>query len=186
MAGFKDFIMRGNVVDLAVAVIIGAAFGGIVDSMTKDIITPVIGMIGGQPDFSALKIGTICIGNFINALISFLIKAFVVYYTIVKPFSALMKMLSPPIVQKKSPIPSDVELLTEIRPHLTVLATRGHFNAIDSSECLFSSLVRRDLVFIITSVRSFSVLRNGRHLLLEWLKSRQHKWLDSICCESSN
>ena len=50
MAGFKDFVLRGNVVDLAVGVIIGAAFGGIVDSMTKDVITPIIGMIGGQPD----------------------------------------------------------------------------------------------------------------------------------------
>ncbi len=115
MAGFKDFIMRGNVVELAVAVIIGAAFGGIVDSMTKDIITPIIGMIGGQPDFSSYKVATIGIGNFINALISFLIKALVVYYLIVKPFTALMKIISPSSVAEKPPIPADVELLTEIR-----------------------------------------------------------------------
>jgi large conductance mechanosensitive channel len=115
MSGFKNFIMRGNVVDLAVAVIIGAAFGGIVDSMTKDIITPLIGMIGGQPDFSSYKIGTIGIGNFMNALISFLIKALVVYYLIVKPFTALMKVFLPSSIPKKLPIPADVELLTEIR-----------------------------------------------------------------------
>ncbi len=114
MAGFKNFIMRGNVVDLAVAVIIGAAFGGIVDSMTKDIITPIIGMIVGQPDFSSLKIGAIGIGNFINALIAFLIKAVVVYYAIVKPFTALIKMLSP-AVEEKSPVPPDIAILTEIR-----------------------------------------------------------------------
>lgn len=113
MAGFKEFIMRGNVVDLAVAVIIGAAFSGIVDSMTKDIITPIIGMLGGQPDFSSFKIGSIGIGNFINAVISFLIKALVVYYAIVKPFAALFKRLNGN--DNKPKAPSEVELLTEIR-----------------------------------------------------------------------
>lgn len=115
MSGFKDFIMRGNVVELAVAVIIGTAFGGIVDSMTKDIITPIIGMVGGQPDFSAYKIGAIGIGNFINALISFLIKALVVYYLIVKPISALMKRLASPSIPEKPSLSADVKLLTEIR-----------------------------------------------------------------------
>ena len=114
MAGFKRFIMRGNVIDLAVAVIIGAAFGGIVDSMTKDIITPIIGMIGGQPDFSAFKVGSIAIGNFINALIAFFIKAVVVYFAIVKPFTALMKILNPTI-EEKPVIPPEIILLTEIR-----------------------------------------------------------------------
>lgn len=113
MAGFKDFIMRGNVVDLAVAVIIGAAFGGIVDSMTKDIITPIIGMVGGQPDFSSFKLGSVGIGNFINALISFLIKALVVYYLIVKPFSALLNLLN--ISAKKTSKPTEISVLTEIR-----------------------------------------------------------------------
>ena len=57
LKGFRDFIARGNVIDLAVGVIIGAAFGGIVDSLTKDLITPLIGLLGGQPDFSAIKAG---------------------------------------------------------------------------------------------------------------------------------
>jgi large conductance mechanosensitive channel len=95
MAGFKDFVVRGNVVDLAVGVIIGAAFGGIVDSMTKDVITPIIGMIGGQPDFSAIKAGPIGLGSFANAIISFVIKAGVVYFLIVKPFTTLMARLNP-------------------------------------------------------------------------------------------
>src|SRR6185436_11581371 len=95
MAGFRDFVVRGNVVDLAVGVIIGAAFGGVVDSLTKDVITPIIGMIGGQPDFSAIKAGSIGIGAFINAIISFLIKALVVYFFVVKPFAALMARLNP-------------------------------------------------------------------------------------------
>jgi len=115
MAGFKDFVIRGNVVDLAVGVIIGAAFGGIVDSMTKDVITPIIGMMGGQPDFSAIKMGPIGIGNFVNAVISFLIKALVVYYVIVKPFVALMARLSPaPAVTTPPPTKECSECLSAV------------------------------------------------------------------------
>ena len=95
MAGFRDFVLRGNVVDLAVGVIIGAAFGGVVDSLTKDVITPVIAAAGGQPDFSAVKAGPILLGNFINAVISFVIKAAVVYFMVVKPFAALLARLNP-------------------------------------------------------------------------------------------
>lgn len=113
MSGFKAFLLRGNVVDLAVGVIIGAAFGGIVDSVTKDVITPVIGMIGGQPDFSAVKIGAIGIGSLINSVISFIIKAAVVYFVIVKPFSAMMERLNPPGAPAPPP-PTEV-LLGEIR-----------------------------------------------------------------------
>ena len=115
MAGFKDFILRGNVVDLAVGVIIGAAFGGVVDSMTKDVITPIIGMIGGQPDFSSVKAGPVLIGSFINAIVSFLIKALVIYFLVVKPFAALMARLYPPPKPGEPAVPPDVKLLTEIR-----------------------------------------------------------------------
>ena len=87
LKGFRDFIARGNVIDLAAGVIIGAAFGAIVDSLVKDIITPIIGLFGGQPDFSAIKIGGIAIGSFINAVISFLIKAAGLYLLIVVPFN---------------------------------------------------------------------------------------------------
>ena len=116
MAGFKDFVLRGNVVDLAVGVIIGAAFGGIVDSVAKDVITPILGMLGGQPDFSAIKAGPIAIGNFINAVIAFVIKAVIVYFVIVKPFTAMMERLKPaPAPSGPPPTPPDVVLLTEIR-----------------------------------------------------------------------
>lgn len=115
MTGFKEFIMRGNVVDLAIAVIIGAAFTGIVDSMTRDIITPIIGLIGGQPDFSSFKVGSIGIGNFINAIISFFIKALVVYYAVVKPFGMLLNKLNSSKKEKELALPTDIELLTEIR-----------------------------------------------------------------------
>jgi large conductance mechanosensitive channel len=118
MAGFKDFVLRGNVVDLAVGVIIGAAFGGIVESVTKDVITPIIGSIGGQPDFSAITAGPIGIGKFLNAVISFLITAGVVYFVIVKPFQALNAKLYPPPPPGAPAVPPDIQLLTEIRDAL--------------------------------------------------------------------
>ena len=115
LQGFKKFILRGNVVDLAVAVILGAAFGNIVKSMVEDIITPLIALVGGTPDFSDMRlIGTpIMIGKFLNALINFLIQATVVYFVIVLPLNKLLERFNPP---EAPPGPSEeVKLLTEIR-----------------------------------------------------------------------
>ena len=115
--GFKKFLMRGNVIDLAAAVIIGAAFGAIIDSLVKDIITPIIGMLGGQPDFSAIKIGSIGLGNFINAVVSFLIKAAALYFVIILPFNRIAARLAavpPPPPPPAPPSPSEV-YLKEIR-----------------------------------------------------------------------
>ena len=111
--GFKRFVARGNVIDLAVGVIIGAAFGAIVDSMVKDIITPIIGLFGGQPDFSAIKVAGIGIGNFINNVISFLMKAAALYYFIVIPFNrfAAKFMAAAPAA---GPTPTE-KLLQDIR-----------------------------------------------------------------------
>jgi large conductance mechanosensitive channel len=114
-SGFRQFIARGNVLDLAVGVIIGAAFGAVVDSLVKDLITPFIGMIIGQPDFSAWRAGAINIGNFINALIAFLLKAAALYYFIVLPFNRFaVKYLTPP---PAAPTPTEL-LLTDIRDTL--------------------------------------------------------------------
>ena len=93
--GFRDFISRGNVIDLAVGVIIGAAFGAIVNSLVADLITPIIGMIFGKPDFSAIQLGPIMIGKFINSIVSFLFVAIGLYFFIVVPFNK-MKKESPP------------------------------------------------------------------------------------------
>jgi large conductance mechanosensitive channel len=113
---FKAFIAKGNVMDLAVGVIIGGAFGKIVDSMVKDVITPIIGMVGGQPDFSAIKAGPILVGNFINAVVAFLILAAVVFFVLVKPMNKLMASISKPAAPAAPPPPpADVVLLTEIR-----------------------------------------------------------------------
>ncbi|MCA9877221.1 MAG: large conductance mechanosensitive channel protein MscL [Thermomicrobiales bacterium] len=97
--GFKEFILRGNVLDLAIAVVIGAAFTALVNSLVADIITPIIGAFGGQPDFSGLTFtinGSVFrYGLFINAVISFLIIAAVLYFLIVRPMNALMARVVP-------------------------------------------------------------------------------------------
>ncbi len=115
LEGFKKFIARGNVMDLAVGVIIGAAFGAIVDSLVKDIITPIIGLIGGQPDFSAIKVAGIGIGSFVNSVISFLLKAAALYFFIVVPFNRFAaKFMAPPPPPPPGPPPTE-RLLAEIR-----------------------------------------------------------------------
>ena len=94
MKGFREFILRGNVVDLAVAVVIGAAFGAVVTAMVEDLLTPLIAAIGGQPDFSDIAFtvnkSRFAIGEFINALISFLVIAAAVYFLVVVPVNRLM------------------------------------------------------------------------------------------------
>jgi len=91
--GFREFVMRGNVVDLAVAVVIGAAFGAVVKAFVDNVITPIIAAIFGQPDFSGLAFtinGSIFrYGLFINALISFLLIAAAIYYVVVAPMNHL-------------------------------------------------------------------------------------------------
>ena len=115
IAGFRNFILKGNIVDLAVAVIIGAAFGAVVDSLVKDVITPIIGMVFGSPDFSNIKIGAIGLGSFLNAVIAFLIKAAAVYFLVVVPFQAVMARFKKEEVPAAAVTPEDVKLLAEIR-----------------------------------------------------------------------
>ncbi|HET7036542.1 MAG TPA: large conductance mechanosensitive channel protein MscL [Thermomicrobiaceae bacterium] len=94
---FKTFILRGNVVDLAIAVVLGVAFGAVVTALVKDIITPLIAAIGGQPDFSALTFtinnSKFLYGDFINAVVSFLIIAAVIFFLVIKPLNALFRRL---------------------------------------------------------------------------------------------
>lgn len=101
LKGFRDFILRGNVVDLAVAFVIGAAFTTIVKSFVTDIINPLIAATAGKPDFSYLvahvNSGVIKYGNFVNAVIYFLIIAFVLYFFVVMPVQKLMAKFHPPI-----------------------------------------------------------------------------------------
>jgi large conductance mechanosensitive channel len=99
MAGFKKFLLRGNVVDLAVAVIIGAAFGALVTAFTTDILTPIIAAIGGQPNFAKLHFtvhhSMFLYGAFLNAVIAFVILATVVYFFVVLPVGKLLDRYKP-------------------------------------------------------------------------------------------
>ena len=126
LKGFRDFILRGNVVDLAVAVIIGAAFGAITASMTTSVITPLISALVGAPNFDSLVFhvpvlhhvvppnplpanyipaGEIQIGKFLNAAIDFLIKAGVIYFLIVLPMQKLLARINGPAAVTTKPCP---------------------------------------------------------------------------------
>ena len=98
--GFGQFIMRGNVVDLAVAVVIGAAFGAVVTALVKDLVTPLIAAVAGKPDFSTIAFtvndSRFLIGDFINALVAFLLVAAAVYFFVVAPMNAITLRLKKP------------------------------------------------------------------------------------------
>lgn len=100
IAGFRDFILRGNVVDLAVGVVIGGAFGTLVNSMVKDILTPLIAAIAKQPDFSALVFtingSRFMYGQFLNAVIAFLIVAASIYFFVVLPMNKVLARIKKP------------------------------------------------------------------------------------------
>ncbi len=100
LKGFRDFVLRGNVVDLAVAVILGAAFNAIVTSLVSDVLNPLIAATIGKPDFSGVVLnigsGHIKVGNFLNAAVSFLIVASVVYFAIVLPLNHLQSRFKKP------------------------------------------------------------------------------------------
>ena len=97
MNGFKQFILRGNVLDLAVAVVMGAAFGTLVTALVKDLLTPLIAALAGKPNFSAINFtvnqSKFPIGDFINAVVSFFLIAAAVYFFVVLPVNKLMNAL---------------------------------------------------------------------------------------------
>ena len=105
LTGFKQFILRGNVIDMAVGVVIGAAFATVVSAFTKDLLTPLLAALVGKPDFSAIKFSVngslFALGDFINALISFLLVAAAVYFFVVTPVNALLARM------RRAPVPAD-------------------------------------------------------------------------------
>jgi large conductance mechanosensitive channel len=126
LSGFKQFILRGNVVDLAVGVVIGAAFGSVVTALTKDLLTPFIAAIVGKPDFSAVSFtinGTAFpVGDFINSLISFLLIAVAVYFFVVTPINALMNRYGKP-----APTPATTKKCPQCAMDIPIEANRcGH------------------------------------------------------------
>ncbi len=127
MKGFKQFLLRGNVVDLAVAVVIGAAFGAVVTALVKDLLTPLIAAIVGKPDFSALTFtvngSKFLYGDFINAAFSFLLISAAVYFFVVLPINTLIQRY------RKAPAPADptTKKCPECMSEIPIAATRCAF-----------------------------------------------------------
>lgn len=134
--GFKEFLLRGNVVDLAVAVVIGAAFATIVAALVKDLLTPLIAAVAGQPDFSQLSFtvnkSVFLYGDFINAVINFIFVAAAIYFFVVVPIKKISSLRAQRVaagqpVDEASPVSDELVALREIRDAL--LAGRGGPNS---------------------------------------------------------
>ena len=125
MGGFKKFLLRGNLVDLAVAFIIGAAFAALVTGLVKDLITPLLAAIGGKPDFANLTFtvnkSRFLYGDFLNLLISFVILAAVIYFLVVVPFSRLLERYKP-TPDEPAPVQDCPHCLSSIPQAATVCA----------------------------------------------------------------
>lgn len=126
MKDFKQFLLRGNVIDLAVGVVMGVAFGTVVTALVKDLITPLIAAIAGKPDFSAINFtvnnSTFAIGDFINAVIAFLLIALAVFYFVVKPVNYLMSR-----ARKEPPADPTTTKCTECLSEIAIGAKRCAF-----------------------------------------------------------
>ena len=115
--GFRDFVLRGNVVDLAVAVVIGTAFTAVVNAAVRDLLTPLIAAIGGEPDFGDLDFtingSRFAYGDFLNALVTFLLVSAVLFFLVIKPVNTLMDALrtEPEVESPTRPCP---ECLSQI------------------------------------------------------------------------
>lgn len=128
LKGFRDFVLRGNVMDLAVAVIIGAAFTAIVTALTTNIINPLLGAVVGKPNFDYLVAhlhgGEIKYGTFLTAVVNFLLIAAVVYFFLVLPTQYLLKRFNPPAAE---PVPDPTKACPQCLSDIPVAATRCKF-----------------------------------------------------------
>jgi len=128
MKGFRTFLLRGNVVDLAVGVVIGVAFGAVVTAFVKDLVTPLIAALGGQPDFSQLYFtinkSKFLYGDFFNAVIAFLVVAAVIYFFVIMPFTALVSRS-----RKEPPADPTTKKCTECMSEIPIGAKRCAFCA---------------------------------------------------------
>ncbi|HEX2104983.1 MAG TPA: large conductance mechanosensitive channel protein MscL [Solirubrobacteraceae bacterium] len=115
---FRAFVLRGNMVDLAVAVVIGTAFTAVVNALVEDLITPLIAAVGGEPNFGDLAFtingSRFAYGDFLNALVTFLLVATVVFFLVVKPVNALMAAVAPEEPEPESPTRPCPECLSQI------------------------------------------------------------------------
>lgn len=130
LKGFRDFMLRGNVVDLAVAVVMGAAFGALVSAFVKDLLTPLIAAVAGRPDFSALKFtvnnSQFLYGDFLNALVAFLLVGAAVYFFVVAPMNALQTR-----IRREAPAPPATKQCPECLSEIPAPARRcAHCTAV--------------------------------------------------------
>jgi large conductance mechanosensitive channel len=127
LKGFKDFLFRGNVIDLAVAVVIGGAFGKVVSAFVADLLTPLIAAIVGQPEFGGLTFvvnkSKFLYGDLINAVVAFLLVATVVYFAIVVPMKAITDRMKP----KEAPAPPATKKCPECLSEIPIGARRCAF-----------------------------------------------------------
>ncbi|KAB8141689.1 large conductance mechanosensitive channel protein MscL [Chloroflexia bacterium SDU3-3] len=116
LGGFRKFLLRGNVVDLAVGVVIGAAFSDVINAIVKGLLTPLIGLFGGGPNLSSWVVGVgsqqFLVGEVLNALIAFILMAAVIYFLIVLPVNKLMDRYQP--APKPAPVKECPECLSSI------------------------------------------------------------------------
>ena len=123
IGGFKKFILRGNAVDLAVGMMVGAAFTTVVNALVKDVLTPIIGAIAKTPDFSGLFVmingSKILYGDFLNALISFLIVAVAIYFFVVTPMNTFLAR-----IKKEEPVPPSTKKCPECLSEIPKESTR--------------------------------------------------------------
>jgi large conductance mechanosensitive channel len=126
LKGFRQFILKGNVVDLAVGIVVGVSFSNVVNAMVKDLITPFISAIGGNPDFSAIYFtinrSKFMVGDFLNALISFLINASVMYFFVVLPMNKLIAL-----TKKQKPVDPTTKRCPECLSEIPLNARRCAF-----------------------------------------------------------
>ena len=138
---FKEFILRGNVVSLAVAVLIATAFGTVVSSLTDNIITPFIGMFGGTPDFSALSFtvneSEFGYGQFINDIISFVIVAAIIFFFIIKPMNTLIERS-----KRETPVDPEEKKCPECLSDIPLAARRCRFCASEQTVAAAPSVAR--------------------------------------------
>jgi len=109
LSGFKQFILRGNMLDLAIGVVIGASFNSVVNALVKDLITPLVTAIAGQPNFASLQFtihhSTFMYGDFLNSVLTFVIDAAVIYFFVVMPFTKMVALIHKPTKESKEELP---------------------------------------------------------------------------------
>jgi len=125
LRGFREFLLRGNIIELAVAFVIGVAFAAVVTSFVDNLIMPIVGKLGGEPDFSSIDIADIPVGAFINDVVAFLIIAAAVYFLVVVPYGRIVALRKEDESDAAEQAEEAVVLLREIRDALTRSSSGG-------------------------------------------------------------